>query len=203
MIKLIIFDLDGVLVEACEWHRIALNEALREVCDYEISKKDHEETFNGIPTRVKLKILSEKNIIKSECCESVYRLKQEKTVSIIEKNANQRIEKMQLIDRLKSDGFIVACFTNSIRKTAEMMLKKTGVLDKLDMLVTNQDVKKPKPSPEGYNKIVDYYKIDKENVYIVEDSPKGVESAKKSLCKVIVVKNSYEVDYNSIKEKMI
>ena len=30
MIKLVIFDMDGVLVDACEWHRIALNEALKE-----------------------------------------------------------------------------------------------------------------------------------------------------------------------------
>lgn len=38
MIKLIIFDLDGVLVDACEWHRIALNLALKERCSYEIEK---------------------------------------------------------------------------------------------------------------------------------------------------------------------
>ena len=37
MLELVIFDLDGVLVDACEWHRVALNEALQEVCQYEIS----------------------------------------------------------------------------------------------------------------------------------------------------------------------
>ena len=57
--KLVIFDLDGVLVDACEWHRIALNEALKKVCNYEISLEDHYSTFNGIPTRVKLEKLTE------------------------------------------------------------------------------------------------------------------------------------------------
>ena len=44
--KLVIFDLDGVLVDACEWHRVALNEALKEVCNYEISLEDHYGEFN-------------------------------------------------------------------------------------------------------------------------------------------------------------
>ena len=54
MIELVIFDLDGVLVNACEWHRVALNEALIDVCDYEISLQDHYSTFNGIPTKKSL-----------------------------------------------------------------------------------------------------------------------------------------------------
>ena len=54
-IKLVIFDLDGVLVDACEWHRAALNKALLEICDYEISQEDHYSVFNGIPTKVKHK----------------------------------------------------------------------------------------------------------------------------------------------------
>ena len=57
--KLVIFDLDGVLVDACDWHRIALNRALKQACDYEISPEDHYSTFNGIPTRVKLQKLTE------------------------------------------------------------------------------------------------------------------------------------------------
>ena len=41
MIKLVVFDLDGVLVDACEWHRVALNKALKALCDYEISLEEH------------------------------------------------------------------------------------------------------------------------------------------------------------------
>ena len=65
-IKLVIFDLDGVLVDACEWHRAALNEALYEVCNYKISMDDHHSVFNGIPTKVKLQKLTEffKNFVK-------------------------------------------------------------------------------------------------------------------------------------------
>ena len=49
MIKIIIFDLDGVLVDACEWHRLSLNAALKEIANFEISVDDHYANFNGLP----------------------------------------------------------------------------------------------------------------------------------------------------------
>ena len=84
-IKLVIFDLDGVLVDACEWHRLALNMSLLEVCNYEIPKKEHFSTYNGIPTKVKLKKLSELGILKNSEHKKVYDLKQKYTIDIIKK----------------------------------------------------------------------------------------------------------------------
>ena len=54
-VKLVIFDMDGVLVDACDWHKGALNKALLELCNYQISEKDHYSIFNGLPTKTKLK----------------------------------------------------------------------------------------------------------------------------------------------------
>ena len=142
--KMIIFDLDGVLVDACEWHRAALNESLREVSSYEISMDDHISTFNGIPTRKKLKILSERGLIEPEAQEHIYQLKQNKTLEIIKRDATVREEKINLIKELRNRDIKVACFTNSIRETAHLMLKLTGIIDMFDVIVTNQDVKEPK-----------------------------------------------------------
>jgi len=149
VIKLIIFDLDGVLVDACEWHRIALNQSLREVCDHEISLSDHYEIFNGLPTRVKLRKLTEMGALLGEKHEETYRRKQELTIEIIEQEASERKEKVLLMQYLRERGCYIACYTNSIRKTATLMLGKTGVLGHLDYLLTNQDVESPKPHPEG------------------------------------------------------
>ena len=77
MNKLVVFDLDGVLVDACEWHRFALNQALREVCNYEINIDEHYSTFNGIPTKVKLQKLTEMGILRREQHVEVYDRKQE------------------------------------------------------------------------------------------------------------------------------
>jgi len=192
--SLIIFDLDGVLVDACEWHRMALNEALKESCDCEITLEEHYSIFNGIPTRVKLNKLTEMGRIDKSFHESIYTLKQSLTVDIIEKNAKNRPEKQEMIKALRDSGATVACYTNSIRKTANLMLKKTGVLDMFDYVLTNQDVAKPKPDPEGYIFLMNHFQFDPENTYIIEDSPKGLAAAHASGANVIQVKNPDEVN---------
>jgi HAD superfamily hydrolase (TIGR01509 family) len=194
-----IFDLDGVLVDACDWHKDALNEALIEICEYQISEEEHIKTFNGIPTKVKLEILSKNKILDRNKHLDVYNAKQQKTIEIINERAIFRQEKMDLINFLKREGYIVCCYTNSIRKTAELMLFKTGILDLFDHLLTNQDVTKAKPHPEGYLHLMEKFEVDKEMCYIVEDSPKGLRAAKDSGANVIKVVNSYDLDINFIR----
>jgi beta-phosphoglucomutase len=198
-IKLVIFDMDGVLVDACDWHRIALNEALIQICNYEISVEDHYREFNGIPTKVKLKKLAERGIIAENLFDIIERIKQEKTIDAIQKYANKRQEKIELMHFLKSKNIKIACYTNSIRMTAELMLKKTGVLEHLDLLVTNQDVSNAKPNPEGYLLCLQKLKISNNNAIIIEDSPKGIEAAILSKCSFIKVKNQEEVTINLLK----
>ena len=77
--KAIIFDLDGVLVDACEWHRVALNMALKEISGYEVSLEEHKKIFNGIPTLKKLEILAERNNILQKDIDSIFIRKQELT----------------------------------------------------------------------------------------------------------------------------
>tara|TARA_Y100000296_G_scaffold81447_1_gene108629 strand:+ start:3210 stop:3821 length:612 start_codon:yes stop_codon:yes gene_type:complete len=200
MKKLIIFDLDGVLVDACEWHRVALNEALKEVCNYEISLEEHYSTFNGTPTKVKLQKLTEMGILAPGQHQEVYNRKQELTVETIRKNAAHRKEKVDMIEELKQNGYSIACYTNSIRNTAILMLQKTGVLEHLDYLLTNQDVKKNKPDPEGYLFLVKKFNVQKNDVIIVEDSPKGRAAARASGCNVIEVENPDEVNIELFRE---
>ena len=99
-----------------------------------------------------------------------------------------------MIDTLKSRGNIVACYTNSIRETAELMLDKTGILELFDFVLTNQDVENPKPDPEGYVFLMDHFGFSEEDTFIIEDSPKGLAAANASGANVIQVKNPDEVN---------
>ena len=200
MIELVIFDLDGVLVNACEWHRVALNEALIDVCDYEISLQDHYSTFNGIPTKKKLDILENNGIINRSDIASVYEKKQQKTIEVIERECKVREEKIEMLKFLKKRGLKVACYTNSIRETGTLMLKKTGIYDLFDLFCSNQDVPEPKPSPAGYNQIMNHFNVKKENTLIIEDSPKGFEAAYLSGAKVFRVINQEQVNIDLFKE---
>jgi len=201
--KLVIFDMDGVLVDGCEWHRLALNDALLETRGFEISLDDHYREFNGLPTRVKLLKLSEKGLIDASDVDEIERIKQEKTVSTINKNANIRQEKIDLMKFLKAANIKIACFTNSIRPNAELMLQKTGVLEYLDLLVTNQEVKNAKPDPEGYLLCMSALGVSKDECLIVEDSPKGVQAAKASGAPVLIVKGPDDVTIELLKGKII
>jgi len=199
-IKLIIFDMDGVLVDSCDWHYIALNKALKEVCGYLIPEDDHHNKFNGLPTRVKLKHLCDVGIIKENQIDIIEGLKQKKTIETINSLAIVKPEKIELLKYIKSRNLKTACYTNCIRASAELILYKIGVLDYLDKVVTNQDVTLAKPNPEGYISCMSYFGVTPKESIVVEDSVKGIEAATLSGAHVIVVKNSHEVTTNKIIE---
>lgn len=199
-IDLVMFDLDGVLVDACEWHKDALNDALKSFYDYSISEEDHKKTFNGIPTRTKLKILTERNIISPLDHEKIYQLKQKKTIEKIKKLSFVRNEKIELLKYLKSKNCKIVCVTNSIKETAQLMLSTAGIINMFDLIITNQDVTNPKPNPEGYLKALKHFNINPNKAIIIEDSPKGLEAAYASKCKVLKVNNPNDVNLTLLKE---
>ena len=198
-LKLVIFDMDGVLVDACDWHKIALNEALKEVSDYEIPIEDHYKKYNGLPTKVKLNMLIKEGHVQEKDLESIYEIKQLKTVDIIKRESVVKEEKIELMKWLHDSEINVACFTNSIRMTAQLMLERAGVYEHLDLLVTNQDVSSPKPNPEGYIKTLKHFNCSPKDAIIVEDSPKGLEAAEKSGANILKVENATFVTTNTVK----
>lgn len=199
-LSLVIFDMDGVLVDACEWHRVALDQALMHYCNYSIPIEDHIKEFNGLPTKVKLKKLNERGLVNADLFEQIETLKQQNTIKLIENNLSLDQDKIDLITSLKNNNIKVACYTNSIRLTATIMLNKIGILHKLDLLLTNEDVTKPKPDPEGYLLVTTKLNIPKEDSIIIEDSDKGIRAAQSSGIKYIKVKDATEVNLNLLKE---
>jgi beta-phosphoglucomutase len=172
-IRAVMFDLDGVLVDACEWHYEALNQALLKTVGYCISREQHENTFNGLPTNVKLNMLG----ISGDLAVEINSLKQELTMDIIRDSAKVMDEKIELHSFLKSRGILLACVTNSIKMTATEMLRRTGQLEFMDLLVSNEDVKNNKPHPDCYNYAIEKLNVDPSFCVCVEDSPKGIRSA--------------------------
>ena len=79
------------------------------------------------------------------------------------------------------------------------MLDKCGVLEELDLLVTNQDVINPKPDPEGYLKALKHFNINPQDAMIVEDSPKGIKAATAAGCKIMKVDNATQVYTENIR----
>ena len=196
MIKAILYDLDGVLVDATEWHYESLNQALREISGFELSRLEHIRTFNGLPTNKKLEILNEQNRVKKEDFEIIWNLKQKKTNEIIEKTASDDETKIRLHEG--TSKFKKIGVTNSIRQTALLMLEKTGQLSFMEHVISNEDVCNPKPDPEGYLKAIQYLQLQPNECMIVEDAPKGIEAAKKSNAHVYEVKGYHDVTLENV-----
>ena len=91
MIKAILYDLDGVLVDATEWHYESLNNALQEVAGFIINRDEHIKTFNGLPTMAKMEILNNQGRLSKDKFDIVWEKKQEKTFEVIE-NDHQLIQ---------------------------------------------------------------------------------------------------------------
>lgn len=199
-IKAIFFDLDGVLVDACDWHKDAFNLALTELYGFKLTAKEHKDTFNGLPTFEKLQILQKQNRIKKgEDLRKFYDLKQKYTVDLINKNCNFDYSKLILFSHLDWKDVYTICVTNCSMETAKLMLKKSGISSiGPDYIISNEMFEHPKPCSEGYVMAHTIAQVWPEEAIIIEDSPKGVEAAKNTGAYVWQVKNAKEVTLDNL-----
>ena len=200
MSKLIIFDLDGVLVEAKEIHFDALNLALNDIGkEFVISWEDHLKTYDGLKTYDKLNLLAKyKGLsLDKSILEKIFNNKQTYTLNALSKlGQNQKF--IRLFEQLKANGYVIACCSNSVEKTVKLSLTNLGIIKYFDLILSNESVKYSKPHPEIYWKAMSYFGALPESTLIVEDSPTGLTAAFKSGAKVLRVKNTNDFDFDKL-----
>ncbi len=198
-IKAVLFDLDGVLVDAREWHYDALNKAL-EVFGYGINREEHDSFYNGLPTFKKLEKLSAEKGLPVSLHQLIYDLKQQHTKRSLYGNTRPSFEKQLMLKRLKGAGLKLAVCSNSIKETVDVMLQNALLKDYFDLLLSNQDVANNKPHPEVYLKAMQHFGVQPHETVIVEDAPHGVDAARASGANVIVVDNANDVNLYIFKD---
>lgn len=197
MIKAIVFDMDGVLIEAKDWHYEALNRALR-LFGYEISRYDHLTTYDGLPTRKKLEMMSLEAGLPQELHGFINEMKQAYTMEIVHAQCKPRFVHEYALSRLKAQGYRLGVASNSIRNTIEVMMHKASLDRYLDLMLSNEDVQRPKPDPEIYCKAIAHFGLRPEECLIVEDNENGVRAATGSGAHVLVVRDTEEVNFTNI-----
>lgn len=198
MIKLVIFDLDGVLVEAKNIHFEAFNKALGE---YAISWDEHLSIYDGLKTNQKLDMLHERKGLPKEQFTNIWNNKQKYTLEALSNLKKDEIL-YSTIQNLSLDGYKLAVCSNSIRKTVLTVLSKLGIIEFFDLILSNEDVKNSKPHPEIYWKAISEMSCLPEETLIVEDSPYGLLSASRSKSHILRVGSPKEVTYINIKNKI-
>ncbi len=197
----ILFDLDGVLIDATEWHFAALNRALV-LFGYQISRYEHLAEYNGLPTRTKLDMLSVEKGLPKVLHGLISRLKQTYTREEILRHCWPSFDKEYMLSRLKREGYRLAVCTNAVSESAELMLERAGLRQYLDFVISNEDVSRPKPDPEIYLAALDRLGISPREAVIIEDAPHGIEAARLSGANVLEVAGFAEVDYWRLRQFM-
>ena len=194
MIKAVIFDMDGVLVDADKWHFNALNVALQHSDVEPISWQEHLTVYKGIPTRTKLEILTERKGLPRGLWPKVHASKQEVTEQIIAAFCTPDLEKVEMM-RLLSRNYRIAVCSNAVRSTVERMLTKAGLMPFVELTLSNQDVERPKPSPDIYLAAFERLGLDPGECVIVEDSDVGKAAAAAARGVLCSVNDPADVNY--------
>jgi beta-phosphoglucomutase-like phosphatase (HAD superfamily) len=203
-IKAVIFDMDGVLIDAKDWHYDALNKAL-ELFGMQISRHEHICSFDGLPTKKKLEMLSLERGLPYKLHDFIHSLKQKYTLEIVYTACKPTFYHQFALSQLKEAGYKIVCCSNSVRKSIEIMMEKADLARYLDFYLSSQDVEHPKPNPEIYNKAIARLGLQPEECLIVEDNINGIKAALASGAHLLKVSGVEDVNLpnilHAIKEK--
>lgn len=200
-IKAILFDMDGVLIEAKDWHYEALNEALK-LFGSEISLYDHLVTFDGLPTKDKLNMLTSVGKLPKELHPIINKMKQKHTMRMILNKCKPLFSHQYALSKLHSEGYKMAVCSNSIRKSVEVMIQQAGLDKYFEFYVSNEDVSKGKPNPEMYIKAMDKMNLKPEECLILEDNENGIKAAIASGGHLLKIGEITDVTYLNITNRI-
>jgi beta-phosphoglucomutase len=176
MLKAVIFDMDGVLVDSMPYHADAwvtvfagVGIKIRREDIYEIEGSNHTGIIN----------LIFKKAGRIPEPSDFYRLAEEKK-EIFSKINRVRVFKgiYECIDLLKNKC-LLGVVSGSDKAVVKELIGKFFP-DTFSVLVTGNDVTEGKPSPEPYLKAVEMLKVRKDECIVIENAPLGVESAKRA-----------------------
>lgn len=195
MIKLVLFDLDGVLIDAKKIHYDALNEALGP--EYAITEEEHVALYDGLKTTQKLLMLSDRKGLPVSMHSEISEEKQRRTRKYF-KELEPIGELVSLFKELEDAGYLIGVCSNSIRRSVLTALSKTKLIEHCSVILSNEDVHNSKPHPEMYWKAMSMMGVLPEETLIVEDSPPGLLAAQRSRANYVRVDNPWDVTREKI-----
>ena len=201
MIELIIFDLDGVLVDSRRLHYDTFNMALDD--KYKLTYDEHLAKYDGHPTTYKLKLLSKEKGLDPKLYDDIWKRKQDATQQYILENFKRNDRVCEILKTLKQRGYKIYCASNSIWETIKNSLLVTGFMEYIDFFISNEDVKHTKPSSEIYLKCFERANVPCSNVMICEDSPVGRKSAVNSGAHLCPIENPDDVTLDKLEKYIL
>lgn len=189
--------MDGVLLDAKEWHYNALRKSLA-IFGYDMTRYDHLMTYDGLPTKKKLELYSKEYNLPESLHSFINELKQSFTIEEIYLKAKPNFRHEQALSYLKKNGYKLALASNSIKETIEVSMRRTSLIEYFDLILSNQDVNNSKPDPEIYLTAISKLGLLPDECLIIEDNENVIRAAKGSGSHLLVVKNVNDVTLSNI-----
>ncbi len=189
--KGVLFDMDGVLIDAMPYHAEAFRIAFVEKTNQEIDKRDVF-LLEGMPSPELVKEIFKK-INKSEVqiedslVESISKRKGQVFKEIQKAKAFEGVS--ELIESLNCKDCLKAVVSGASKQEVESLLKENN-LNGFDVLITGEDLEDGKPDPEPFQTAIRKLKLKPSEAIIVENAPLGVESAIRAGVRYIVTLNN-------------
>jgi beta-phosphoglucomutase len=200
-IKAILFDMDGVLIDAKDWHYEALNQALS-LFGMEINRYDHLVTYDGLPTKKKLEMLTIERGLPCELHGFINDMKQEFTFQLAYARCKPTFNHQYALSNLKARGYMMAACSNSIRKTMDVLFERAAIKDYFDFYISNEEVREAKPNPEMYVTAINRLGFKPNECLILEDNENGIKAAKSSGAHLLVVGSVNDVNLENITNRI-
>jgi HAD superfamily hydrolase (TIGR01509 family) len=192
-----LFDLDGVLVDFKQLHKKAFILAWNtHNPEFQITLEFHDAHLEALPTRDKIQF-----------CAAHFNIPLDLSINISKQKLTKELMELEpvypsvthAIQTLAKD-IRIGCCSNSIKQTVERSLDKLHCKEFFEVILSNEDVKEAKPSPQIYEKAMQLMNVTPDDCVIFEDSEVGIQAAKASGAHVVRIVDSLDITYEFLRQ---
>jgi beta-phosphoglucomutase len=210
MLRAVIFDFDGVISDTEPTHLQAFNKVLAQY-SIEISETEYYKDYLGLNDYEAFREMARAHNIQL-CDDEIADLitQKGKIFEELVKSQSNIIEgTAEFLNMLKRNGIKMAICSGAVRSDIDVILSGTRLPDFFEVIVTADEVKESKPNPAGFNRALQKLnekqdsKISPAECIVVEDSPWGLEAARKAGMHTLAVTNSYTAEELNMAEKVV
>lgn len=201
MIKLIIFDLDGVLVDTEHIHRQSLIDAVKTITGRCPTDYEHLLKIDGQTTKQKLNLLKHHLVLDDLEVQLIDDRKQQNVIRYLFRGLKTSPNQQEMISELK-ESYKLAIASNSRKENVITILNILGITNFFSIILSNNDVTNPKPDPEIFIAAMDSVNASPNETLILEDSEAGKYAAITSGAHVLEVDSLDMVTLTNIQNEI-